>query len=113
MNIVYLEGKLADESDVSDAIGEMSRLLDLFVGDFGALVNSLLEFTASTFTGLMPLAYNPPASAPPEVPTMASIGMCSSSNAFSTPMCAAPRAPPPLKTSPTLCLGFTVESPAA
>jgi hypothetical protein len=36
------------------------------------------------------------------VPATASIGTCSSSSARMTPMWAAPRAPPPLSTSPIL-----------
>src|SRR3569833_1701190 len=50
--------------------------------------------------GVKPLAYRPPTTAPMLVPAIASIGMCSCSRTFSTPTCAAPRAPPPESTRP-------------
>ncbi|MNY22212.1 hypothetical protein D3C86_1558080 [compost metagenome] len=43
----------------------------------------------------MPLAYAPPTSEPMLVPAMQSTGTRSSSSTFSTPIWAAPRAPPP------------------
>ncbi len=43
---------------------------------------------------------SPPTTAPMLVPAIASIGMRISSSTFSTPMCAAPRAPPPESTRP-------------
>ena len=49
----------------------------------------------------MPEAYSPPTTAPMLVPAIASMGTRISSSTFSTPTCAAPRAPPPLSTSPT------------
>ena len=49
----------------------------------------------------MPEAYKPPTTAPMLVPAIASTGTCISSSTFSTPTCAAPRAPPPLSTNPT------------
>ena len=48
-----------------------------------------------------PLAYRPPTTAPMLVPAIASIGTRICSRIFSTPMCAAPRAPPPERTRPT------------
>ena len=47
-----------------------------------------------------PAAYRPPMTAPMLVPATASMGMRISSSAWITPTCAAPRAPPPLSTSP-------------
>lgn len=47
------------------------------------------------------MAYNPPIIEPILVPTMKSMGIPAFSMAFSTPMWAMPRAPPPLNTSPT------------
>ena len=48
-----------------------------------------------------PLAYSPPTTAPMLVPAIASTGTRICSSTLSTPMCAAPRAPPPDSTSPT------------
>src|ERR1700739_1257127 len=47
-----------------------------------------------------PLAYRPPTTAPMLVPAIASSGTWSSSSTLRTPMCAAPRAPPPESTKP-------------
>ena len=50
--------------------------------------------------GVFPEAYKPPTIAPILVPTIASIGTRRRSSSLSTPMCAAPRAPPPPRTRP-------------
>ena len=53
-------------------------------------------------SGRMPVANVAPTSAPMLVPTTQSTGMRSSSRTRSTPMCAAPFAPPPASTRPIL-----------
>ena len=56
--------------------------------------------TRSTSAAESPDAYRPPTTAPMLVPAMASTGTWFSSSTLSTPMCAAPRAPPPDSTRP-------------
>jgi hypothetical protein len=66
-----------------------------------SLKRSSVEIPAICFSisgTLMPLAYAPPTIEPMLVPAMQSTGTRSSSSTFSTPMCAAPRAPPPEST---------------
>src|SRR5690606_26050695 len=61
---------------------------------------SMLVISCSMRSTVRPLAYRPPTTAPMLVPAMASTGTRSSSSTLSTPTCAAPRAPPPDRTSP-------------
>ena len=52
-------------------------------------------------SGVQPDAYKPPITLPILVPTIRSIGILYSFSEASTPICAKPRAPPPLSTNPT------------
>ena len=54
----------------------------------------------SISSGESPAAYRPPTMAPMLVPAIASTGIRNLSSSRSTPICAAPRAPPPPSTSP-------------
>ena len=67
-----------------------------------ASAQSISATSISSASTLIPDAYRPPTIAPMLVPAMASIGIRIRSSSRSTPMCAAPRAPPPPSTSPTL-----------
>ncbi len=66
-----------------------------------ASAQSMSATSCSRSATLMPDAYRPPTIAPMLVPAIASIGTRMRSSSRNTPMCAAPRAPPPPSTSPT------------
>ena len=66
-----------------------------------ASAQSIPAMSSSSSSTLIPDAYRPPTIAPILVPAIASIGMRIRSSSRNTPMCAAPRAPPPPSTSPT------------
>ena len=72
---------------------------------FGASVNTSTQSrdanSSSSSLALIPMAYRPPTTAPMLVPMIASIGIRKRSSSRSTPICAAPRAPPPPSTTPT------------
>jgi len=60
-----------------------------------------------------PAAYRPPTMAPALTPAMQWMGTRISSRTFRTPICAMPRAPPPLRTRPILGCGGDGGGPAA
>ena len=68
------------------------------------LLQSTLLMRSRISSAVYPKAYIPPTMEPMLVPAMKSIGIPLSSMYLSTPMCAAPFAPPPDSTSPTLGL---------
>ena len=63
---------------------------------------SAVSITCTNSSAVIPDAYRPPTIAPMLVPATKSTGTCKSSSTLITPTCAAPRAPPPLRTRPTV-----------
>ncbi len=63
-------------------------------------LQSVWVMICSISAGVVPAANEPPTTEPMLVPVTQSTGTRSSSRTFSTPMCAAPRAPPPESARP-------------